>query len=215
MKIDRQSNYSIYKNILLAFLLTFSTLTFAQDDEWAAGLRLGDPTGLTLKKYDGDHAWQLNIGRSKWFYGDGWYNNRFNDWYGDGKYNYADYQYIGFKRSLPLAIQLHYLINNEITEWDLDGEGRLFWYYGFGIQFNYLSYVYDYRYKNPGDPAWYYADSERVYDIDFGADVVIGSEFIFSEIPLSVFLELNLFMEAFDDPFWIRGQGGVGARYHF
>jgi len=214
MKTDKLSIYNWYKNVSIALLLLMGTNAYAQED-WAVGLRLGDPSGLTLKKYDGNKAWQLNIGRSRWFDGDNWYGDRFGDWYNDGRYNYSAYQYLGYKRSLPLSIQLHYLINNEITEWDFDGEGQLFWYYGFGLQLNYLSYVYDYRYKRAGDPNWYYADSDRLYDIDFGADAVLGAEFLFSDIPLSVFMEINIFLEAFDDPFYMRGQGGIGARYHF
>jgi len=200
--------------LLVSLFLLNTSDSFAQEN-LAVGLRLGDPTGFTLKKYQGENAWQVNVGRSRWFQGDRWFGDRFGDWYDGRNNNYSDYEYLGFSRSFPLAIQVHYLFNEEITEWDLDGEGRLFWYYGFGAQLNYQSYVYDYRYKRAGDPRWFYKDSERVYDIDLGADVVLGSEFIFDEIPLSVFAEVNLFLEAFDDPLFIRGQGGIGARYHF
>jgi hypothetical protein len=214
MKIKLPSQFPFTKASFFIFLLSLTSLSQAQEN-MAVGLRLGDPSGLTLKKYLGDNAWQLNVGRSRWFQGDVWYGDRFGDWYGDNRLNFSRYEYLGYKRSFPLAVQLHYLFNNEITEWDLDGEGRLFWYYGFGAQLNYQSYVYDYRYKVAGDPRWFYDDSGRVYDIDLGLDVVIGAEFIFSEIPLSVFVEMNLFLEAIDDPFFIRGQGGIGGRYHF
>ena len=206
---------NLFRSFLIAALIFLSSMVFSQGNT-AVGLRLGDPMAFTFKKYlDNDNAWQINLGSSRWFRNNSYYKGEFGDWYNDEGLNYTQYEYLNVEKSFPLAIQAHYIFNNEITEWDLDGEGRLFWYWGFGGQLNYQTFIYDFRYKVSGDPNWYFDDSERVYDVAFGADVILGSEFIFSEIPLSVFAEIGLFTEIIEDPFFIRFQGGVGARYHF
>ncbi|MBK6832505.1 MAG: hypothetical protein IPG92_18020 [Flavobacteriales bacterium] len=48
-----------------------------------------------------------------------------------------------------------------------------------------------------------------------GADGVIGLEYTFSKVPISLFLDGTLFMEIFDDPFLFRPQAGTGARFRF
>ena len=50
---------------------------------------------------------------------------------------------------------------------------------------------------------------------DFGLDGIIGLEYTFKDAPISVFADLNLFMELLDDPFLPFLQGGVGGRYNF
>lgn len=200
---------------LLSFFSILLSMPLVAQDNWGVGLRLGDPSGITVKKYTGSNAWELSMGRTRWFDGDGWYNDRFGDWFIDEKFNYTEYQYLGFKGGNPISIQLHYLFHKDINDIDFDGVGELDWYYGFGVQMAHASYLYNYRYKRPGDPRWYYSDSDRVYDLDFGADGLIGLEFTFSEVPISVFMDVNLYVELFDDPFLMRGQGGLGARYNF
>ena len=44
---------------------------------------------------------------------------------------------------------------------------------------------------------------------------VIGLEYTFSKVPISLFLDGTLFMEIFDDPFLFRPQAGTGARFRF
>ena len=77
------------------------------------------------------------------------------------------------------------------------------------------TYTFDYRYKLFGSPEWYYAEGDRVTDIDIGADGVIGLEYTFNKIPLSLFVDATLFMEIVDQPFRFWFQGGIGARYNF
>lgn len=202
------------KKILFVAALVITTVAFGQKN-WGLGVRLGDPSGLTLKKYMTKTALELNVGRTNWLYGDGWYNNRFGVWYRDQNLGYTDFQYLGYQTSVPVSVQLHYLFRrgiNKVAEQEVNG---LEWYLGFGAQFAYQSYTYDYRYKRAGDPYWYYARGGHVTDVDFGGDGVVGLEYSFKEVPLSIFLDMTLFMEVVDDPILFNFQGGTGLRYNF
>src|SRR5690606_3855269 len=131
------------------------------------------------------------------------------------KFGYSDFQYRGYSASTPIGVQVHYLFRKSINTVADEQISGLEWYYGFGGQFRYQTYTYDYRYKLSGDPNWYYEAGERVTDVDIGVDGVIGLEYTVEDAPVSVFLDATLFMEVLDDPFLFRMQAGVGARYNF
>ena len=185
----------------------------ASAGNFGIGVKFGDPSGLSLKKYMNGKALELCIGRSYMFHGGPrYYNKRFDHWYHDWHRDYPyyrDVQYHGYSRSFPLSIQLHYLFQK-----DLKGVDNLQWYLGLGAQMRYQKYYFDYQYKLDGSPKWLYA-SERVTDLDLGIDGVAGLEYRMSEVPLSFFADINLFMEVADDPFAFWFQGGIGIRYNF
>lgn len=161
------------------------------------------------------NALELSIGRTYvWGYRN-WYYDRFDYWYGNQKFGYKEFQYISYRSSQPLGIQLHYLFNNPIKSTGKTDLSGLHWYYGLGAQFRFQTYDFDYRYKVDGDPDWYYARGERVTDIDLGIDGVLGLEYRFKTAPFSVFADITLFMEVVDNPFAFWTQGGVGVRYNF
>lgn len=196
---------------LLLFLAAFSPgFNAAAQDNWGIGFRLGDPSGISIKKYMAGKALELSIGRSHVFSRRGWYDDRFYDWYKDEKFGYADYKYHGSSYSVPIAFQLHYLIEKDIK--GLDG---LKWYVGFGAQVRYQNHYYSYYFKYHNDPYWYYTKEQRVTDFDFGPDGVIGLEYRMEDLPISFFADATLFMEIADNPFLFWGQGGIGARYNF
>lgn len=194
--------------LILSAVIFLSLPLHAQT--WGAGIRLGDPSGLTLKKYLGNKAWELNIGRTHFGYGRDWYGRRFYDWYDDRDFPYDDFRYDGYRRRFPLAVQLRYLIQKDIR-----GAQGLEWYYGLGGQVQFHSYYFNYRYKPGGGKDWVYVSDERVFDIDLGADLVIGLEYTFKDAPISLFLDASLFMEVLDDPFLFWPQAGIGGRFRF
>lgn len=197
--------------LLGIFLLPRTTLA---QENWGVGVRLGDPSGISVKKYTENNALEISVGRTHWS-GRRWYDNRFDDWYKDQKFGYSEFQYRGYSASTPIGIQVHYLYRKSINTVADEQINGLEWYYGFGGQFRYQTYTYDYRYKLSGDPNWYYETGERVTDFDIGVDGVIGLEYTFEDAPVSVFLDATLFMEVVDDPFLFWMQAGVGARYNF
>jgi hypothetical protein len=177
-------------------------------DEWGVGFRFGDPSGITVKKYQAGKAFELSIGRTRLLSGEDWYDDRFGDWYRGRGFDYRDYDYLGHEGAVPIGIQFHYLIQQPIS-----GSNGLDWYYGFGGQLRLQGYRYDYRYRRDRD--WVYVTSDRIFDFDLGVDAVIGMEYRFPNSPLSLFLDLTLFMEVLDDPFLFWPQGGIGGRFNF
>ena len=172
----------------------------------AIGLRLGDPAGITVKKYlPNKHALEFNIGRSSdWGYD---YRDEFYDYS-----EYRDYDYIGYKRGSAVALQARYLFHNNFPD-----VSNLHWYWGIGAQMRFKTHYYDYRYRQyfgsgSGDYEWVYA-REKITNVDFGADGILGLEYRIKHSQFSVFADVNVMLEIYDAPFNFYGQGGAGVRY--
>jgi hypothetical protein len=171
---------------------------------WGVGIKLGNPNGLTIKKYSGKMAFELILGRPYyWGYN---YNYTFahDSRFRDKGYYYDHYEGV----SNPLSIQLRYLVHNDFS--DVQG---LKWYYGIGAQLRTASYYYNYYTVDQFGDRQYYRD--KVVDLGIGADGILGLEYQFKGLPISVFGDVNLYMEIFRHPFYFTGQGGIGARYNF
>ena len=106
---------------LLVALLGVSQSALAQYNNWAVGFRLGEPSGINVRKYFRDnHAFDLNIGTFGGLYG--------------GKRAYRQ----GVYKSVGLSIQGHYLWHTRLF-----GKESLRGYYGFGGQINRRNYFPD------------------------------------------------------------------------
>ncbi len=193
---------------MLLPLLLLPLVTIGQD--WGIGFRLGDPSGLTVKKYNGNHAFELSVGRTHLFNGRDYYYDRYDHWYTDQHFNHNAHELLGYRYARALGLQLHYLIHK-----DVKNAAGLDWYYGFGGQLRLMSYRYDYRYKPENGPDWVVVSDQRVTETDLGLDGVIGLEYKFANAPVALFVDGTLFMEIIDEPFLFRPQFGLGARYFF
>jgi hypothetical protein len=99
--------------LFLTFFLASETAS-AQYNNWAFGFRLGEPSGVNIRKYFGDnHAFDVNIGT-------------FGGLYGTTR-EYSSGQY----KSIGSSIQGHYLWHDRIF-----GNDNFRGYYGFGGQIN-------------------------------------------------------------------------------
>jgi len=169
---------------------------------------LGDPLGLTAKRYLArGRAWEFNLGSGAYYRGYD-YRDRFYD-----REKYRDFDYVGIRWRSAVVFQAHYLYQKPIK-----GINHLDWYWGFGGQLRSKSYIYHYRYRNyygpgQGDYNWVNA-SDKVTDIDLGADILIGLEWHIPGAPLSVFGDINLMFEIVDRPFALLPQGGAGIRFN-
>ena len=206
---------ALYRFTMLFAIAVIAASTASAQHNWGIGIRGGDPAGISIKKYMDGKALEINFGRSHWFSGNGWYNNRFNDWYRDKDYTYSEFQYVGYRSSTPLGLQVHYLWQKDVGRVAESNMRGLDWYVGLGGQVRMQTYTFDYRYKLYGSPAWYYETGDKVTDLDLGADGVVGLEYTFNKIPLSMFVDATLFMEIVDQPFRFWMQGGIGMRYNF
>ncbi|GAB2540213.1 hypothetical protein [Spirosoma aerophilum] len=106
---------SLITSVLVLFIgFITSTAGWAQYNNWSVGFRLGEPSGVNIRKYFGNnHAFDLNIGT----YG-GLYGTKRS--YGPGDY-----------KTLGLTVQGHYLWHKALTKSE-----SLRAYYGFGGQIN-------------------------------------------------------------------------------
>ena len=132
------------KKILFLLFILFSVHTYSQN--CGIGICLGDPTGLTFKKYFGSHALEISLGRTEIFAGNSWYDDRFDHWYKDKKFNYYRYTLDAYKVT-PIGLQVHYLFQNHIKKIGDSDITNLDWYIGFGGQMRFLQYIYDYEYQ--------------------------------------------------------------------
>jgi hypothetical protein len=191
---------------------------------WGVGLRVGDPLGLTIKKYFGDKfAVEFNLGKT-FFWGsgyDGYY--RYNDgkyggpypYYTNGNPYYGNpvpgnpYYNNGYYFYDPRAVsmQLHLLSQKSIPS--VKG---LQLYFGAGPQLRVLTYRYGYYYNTNQGPLFY---SDVYRQVGIGLDGIFGTEYTFSGVPLTVFADINLYAEIAPVPLWLGIQGGIGARFNF
>jgi len=110
------------KRITLTLLCLLAVnLAHAQYDNWAVGFKLGEPTGINIRKYFNNvNAIDVTIGS----YGGILANNR-------------EYRR-GFYRNTGISIQAHYLWRNSLFNSELTHI-----YYGFGPQVNSRRYYPD------------------------------------------------------------------------
>jgi|GEM_PF-276489 len=179
---------------------------------WGIGLRLGEPSGLTVKRYfSSGNALELNVGRSaRWGY-----HYDADDFYKHSRFSDRDYYHFhDYKSGASTALQVRYLWQKPIRS----AQG-LDWYVGLGGQARFTTATY-YYYYNDGrwdndEWRWWNYVEERRTDVDLGLDGIIGLEYTLPNTPISLFGDVNVFVEIVDRPLFMFGQGGVGARYNF
>ena len=177
-------------------VLVFALDAYTQD--MALGLRIGEPFGLSFKKYlnGGSNAFEAVLGTYGYMgaYDYGAYDNgRYN-----GRYRYhRDYYY----RRGGVALSANYL-----WHFDLPQLKELSWYLAVGGQLRSLNYLRK-------DKNGFY--EEQVNGVGIGPNGSIGIEWIPKELPeLGLFLDAGLYLEIAPAA-WAIPQIGVGARYNF
>ena len=171
------------------------------------GIKGGDPTGLTAKFYRSSLDIELVVGRPYYFshhyYDDDYYYDRFY------KYDkYRGYYFDRYESTKPVALQLHFLKSKGTKS-----AKELKWYYGGGPQFRTYKVNYYYRqYYGPKGNDYVIVNDKYTY-YDLGLDGVIGLEYTFSDLPISLFADANLFLELVDE-ITLSPQGGLGVRFN-
>lgn len=186
---------------LVAALFSVTTVFGQSAGTIGLGIKGGDPTGLSAKFYRKTGAIEVVVGRPYYFSGryhsDSYFRKRF---YKKDKYKY--YRYSTFEASNPVAIQVHFLKSRPTK-----AAKELNWYLGLGPQLRAHKIEY-----------FYYDEDRRFYsdtytNIDLGLDGVVGLEYTFPDLPLSLFADVNLFLEIVDNVD-LYLQGGLGVRYN-
>ena len=192
------------RGVFTIFFLTLGAgAVFAQ--EQGIGLRIGDPIGITYKRYLAkERAIEFGIGTATSGWNTNYYENSFEDY---DRYNNYDYRSHEVKGTLYLQGRYEFQYNIPIEGM----EGKLDWYWGIGAMLKVATV--DFTYQNEVSP--YDIVKDKRTDIDLGPEGIAGMEYTFQDIPLTVFGEVSLMLEFADRPLTFRTFAGVGARFNF
>ena len=185
-------------------ILFLATTVGALAQKQSIGLRIGNPLGLTYKRYlPNDRALEFGIGTAPATWNRNYYKNSFSDFD-----RYDDFTYLSHTVNSTVYLQGRYLLQYDIP---VEGMvGKLGWYWGAGALLKFATVRYNYQ---MGDaPANLY---DNRTDIDFGPEGIAGMEYTFDDIPLTVFGEVSLLLEFADRPFTFRSFAAAGARFNF
>ena len=175
------------------------------------GFKLGDPFALTYKFYFTKHfSIAADLGKAS----SGLYNRYYHEKFGE---------YVA-KDTLSSNASLSFLTSK--VKYDWVGELKVLYaidatkiaaglrfYVGLGVQSKNTKLQYDYLYSN-GTLENQFGRFERSR-FTLGQTTVAGIEYSYFHIPVSAFMEMELFTDVMTDPGWMRVQGGVGLRYVF
>ncbi|EON75589.1 hypothetical protein ADIS_3992 [Lunatimonas lonarensis] len=194
------------KKLLFLIFATLPFFSFAQQHQ--LGLRLGEPFSVTYKTdLDDRFSIEALVGRgspnSGAYYRRSFENNR--------PLSSAVYQ--GHTASDALSLSGRVAYHEDITSEFNITEGTLLAYVGLGAQLRSVRVNYVYFTPNPADQTVFRNESRT--NVDLGPEGFIGSEYIFQDLPISVFAEVGLFLELVDRPGHLKLQGGLGVRYLF
>ena len=191
-----------FRIAVLIFFLPI--LGFAQ--ERGAGIRLGEPFALTYKDFFEDYlSYEILVGAGGVNQGD-YFRKDF-----DSNPPANNAFYLGHTADRGVSLSFRMALHEDITDmFDIE-QGYLLGYAGAGVQLRTtrVNYVY-----NVGTSSSTLPLSEERTNFDLGPEVFGGAEYYFDDTPISVFVEIGLFVE-FVDRINMRGQGGIGVRYLF
>ena len=193
------------RSILVLVLAILAGDIFAQKMTHGIGLRLGEPLGFTYKLYlQNNKAIEFGLGTAVSNWSGNYYKNSFKHYS-----RYDGNHYLDHKVDNTIYLQGRYLIHYDIP---IEGMlGDLDWYWGLGAVLK--SARVRYAYQENLAPFRTFSDTRT--DIDFGPEGIAGMEYVFDEIPLTIFGEVSLLFELADRPATLRAFAPTGLRYNF
>jgi hypothetical protein len=181
------------------------------------GLKLGDPFALTYKFYPSKHwAFAADAGKAASGLYNRYYRNAYNSYLPDSirsdTTNTRSMKYLAHK-----VLSDWYLEAKFLYQWDADKLAQgLQLYAGLGWQWRNTKIRYDYNYQKgitTIEESKFGQFTENRFT--YGPVVVVGFEYSYFTLPISAFIEVEWYTDAFLDPGYQRFQGGVGIRYVF
>lgn len=196
------------KNLVIVLLALSWLPVFSQNPQrygQGIGIRIGTPVGISYKKYIGRHnSAEVIVGGASPLWNGLYYRNSFGEYS-----NYDNYRYLSHKVESTAYVQGRYLAHFDLP---IEGmEGMLEWYWGLGAVMKIAKLEYTYNDPTALPPT----RSDVRTDFDFGPEGIIGSEYHFEDVPITLFLEGSLMLELFDRIGAARPFAGVGVRYNF
>lgn len=190
--------------LLILFVLS-PLLSLAQ--ERGAGIRLGEPISLTYKDFLEDYlSYEVMLGGGG-VNGSDYYRKDF-----ESNPPASNAFYLGHSASRGVSLNFRMALHEDITDVFEITQGYLLGYAGAGVQLRTTNVDYSYvlNSSNPNQPV----QTEERTNFDLGPEAFAGAEYYFDETPISIFVEIGLFVELIDR-INIKGQGGIGVRYLF
>jgi hypothetical protein len=179
------------------------------------GVKLGDPFAITYKYYASEKFGVVaDFGKAS----SGLYNRYYREQF--DQYVVSD--------TLSGEAEIDYLTHMVNADWvaeirllrHFDAKGitpGLKAYIGAGAELKNTKLMYQYLYNS--DPngnnnvnSLGQFDERRV---TFGPQITCGIEYSYFQIPISAFMEIEMYMDVSQDPGWRTVQGGAGLRYIF
>lgn len=177
------------------------------------GFKLGDPFALTYKFYANKHfSFAADAGKAASGLYNKYYRGSFQGYLPDTLKKDQTISYLAHKAVTDWFIETKFLY-----QWDVEKISKgLQLYAGLGWQWRNTKLVYDYNFNdrslNQDDGKFGKLTESR---FTYGPVAVVGFEYSYFSLPVSAFIEVELFTDALLDPGYQRFQGGVGLRYVF
>jgi hypothetical protein len=181
------------------------------------GFKLGDPFALSYKFYPSKHwAFAADGGKAASGLYNRYYRNAFNSNIPDSvrldSTHTKNFKYLAHKVLSDWFVEAKFLY-----QWDAEkiAQGLQF-YAGLGWQWRSTTIQYDFNYSEGVTSV---TDSKigkfNHSRFTYGPVALAGFEYSYFTLPISAFIEVEWFTDAFLDPGYQRFQGGVGLRYVF
>lgn len=174
------------------------------------GLKIGDPLALTYKFYPtSKFGFAVDFGKSA----SGLYN----------RYYREQFTTLINADTLSDNAEIEYLTHKVKSDWvgeikavyQIDAEKLspgLQLYFGIGWEWRNTKIDYEYIYSQNDEPKFASFPRSRYTS---GIQGVIGIEYSYFSLPISAFMEIELYNDITTDPGWRHPQGGIGIRYVF
>lgn len=176
------------------------------------GIKLGDPFAISYKFYLSEHfGIALDFGKvASGLYSD-YYRDKFNEYIDVDTAQEGRVSYLTHRVNADWVGELKFL-------WHFDAKGitpGLKIYFGVGPEIKSTQLTYQYIYSsNDNDNVNELGEFDRKRTT-FGPQLSLGIEYSYFQIPISAFMEVELFNDVSLDPGWRRFEGGAGLRYLF
>jgi hypothetical protein len=186
------------------FLIVIVSLSVqAQRKDNQLGLRVGEPMGITFKRFVSEKtALEFIAGTASKEWSADYYRISFP------RYDeFKGYTYRNHKVGDVYYLQARFLVQKPIN---IEGiPGAFDWFWGIGLIGKRAEVEYRFidEFRDSG--------SMKIIDYDFGQESIIGLEYTLEQIPLSMFVEFSLSFEFYNHFPSFRGYSGIGLRLHF
>jgi len=176
----------------------------------AVGVKFGDPLALSYKFYPSKNfTFAADAGKVAGNLYNKYYRSAFQDYLPDTLSGESTLTYLSHKASKDWLIETKFLY-----QWDVERISKgLQLYAGVGWQWRSTNLTYDYLYQNGLESSHSGSFTEKRHT--YGPVMVLGFEYSYFSLPISAFIEMELYTDLKVDPGYKRFQGGVGIRYVF